>query len=253
MTEPMTTVEEHYENHLGPIYAWMLGDWETALENARTELREMGIGPVESGVAVDLGAGLGLHTLPLTELGYSVLAVDNSDEMLGTLRAAADYEKVHFLLGDLKSFLPYLSEPADVILCMGDTLTHLPSHQTVESLFHSFKTALAPRGRFLATFRDYVSAPLEGIGRFIPVRSDADRILTCFLEYQEDIVMVHDILHIREGTEWKLKVSAYPKIRLDPFWIQEALTGLGLETTLTRGPRGMVRVVAVAQGSGEGK
>lgn len=242
----MSTVTEHYDTHLGPIYAWMLGDWDNALANARTELLEMGLGPVESGVAVDLGAGLGLHTIPLVELGYSVLALDTCVELLDELEERAVEGDIRPIVGDLTAFPQYVSEPVDAILCMGDTLTHLPSHEAVDNLFQNVKAVLAPQGKFLATFRDYVSAPLEGTGRFIPVRSDAERILTCFLEYQEDIVMVHDILHFREGTECKLKISAYPKLRLDPTMVRAKLDGLGLETTVERGPRGMIRVVAKA-------
>ena len=242
----MSTVTEHYDTHLGPIYAWMLGDWATALENARTELREMGLGPVESGVAVDLGAGLGVHTIPLTELGYSVVALDTCVELLDELKSRASSENIRPVVGDLTAFQGHLDESADVILCMGDTLTHLPSHQEIETLFQHVRASLAPNGRFLATFRDYVSAPMEGTARFIPVRSDADRILTCFLEYQQDTVLVHDLLHVRDGSEWKMKVSAYPKLRLDPAWIWEFLEELDMETTVEKGPRGMVRVIAKA-------
>ncbi|MBI2841334.1 MAG: hypothetical protein HYX75_23710 [Acidobacteria bacterium] len=35
----MTTVAQHYDLHLGPIYSWMLGNFDLALEGARTELR----------------------------------------------------------------------------------------------------------------------------------------------------------------------------------------------------------------------
>jgi hypothetical protein len=40
-----------------------------------------------------------------------------------------------------------------------------------------------------------VSVPLIGEQRLIPVRNDETRILTCFLEYEPEAVLVHDILH----------------------------------------------------------
>jgi hypothetical protein len=46
----------------------------------------------------------------------------------------------------------------------------------------------AQGGLFAATFRDYVSAPLQGDARFILVRSDHERLLTCFLEYADTTV-----------------------------------------------------------------
>jgi hypothetical protein len=74
-------------------------------------------------------------------------------------------------------------------------------------------------GAFIVTFRDY-SLALIGEKRFIPVRSDADRMLTCFLEYDDDAVTVHDIPHERDGTAWQQRVSAYsmrPSYRIPAF------------------------------------
>jgi hypothetical protein len=95
----------------------------------------------------------------------------------------------------------------------------------------------------MATFRDY-SSPAKAERRFIPVRSDADRILTCFLEESRDHMDVHDIVHERDGAQWHLKVSSYRKLRLAPTEVARALRAHGLVTELVPGPRGMVRLVA---------
>jgi hypothetical protein len=50
-----------------------------------------------------------------------------------------------------------------------------------------------------------------GQKRFIPVRSDPNRILTCFLEYEDDAVTVCDILHEREETWWHQRLGAFAK------------------------------------------
>ncbi len=57
-----------------------------------------------------------------------------------------------------------------------------------------------------------VAAP-GGLDRFIPLRADADRIMTCFLESNgSESVMVHDLIHVRQGETWTLRKSAYPKL-----------------------------------------
>jgi len=127
---------------------------------------------------------------------------------------------------------------------MGDTLTHLPCLEAVESLLTEVAVALNAAGRFVLTFRDYSSA-LTGDKRFIAVRSDADRILTCFLEYGAELVTVHDLLHERDGIQWKLKVSSYPKLRLAPDWVADKLASHGLQVTRLPGPGGMVCLVAM--------
>jgi hypothetical protein len=127
---------------------------------------------------------------------------------------------------------------------MGDTLTHLESPASVERLLAEIGATLSPGGVFVATFRDYASKTLEGLARFIPVRQDESRILTCFLEYGETTVTVHDLLHERTSAGWTLRVSSYPKLRVSPEWARAALDRLGLAASLEAGPRGMTRLVA---------
>ncbi len=126
---------------------------------------------------------------------------------------------------------------------MGDTLTHLPDRDAALQLFTLAAASLRPGGTFIATFRDYTQA-LVGNGRFIPVKSDADRILTCFLEYAADHVDVHDLLHERNGDAWQLRVSSYRKLRLDPQWVSASLHERGFAVSTEPGPAGMVRVIA---------
>ncbi|MFA6002195.1 MAG: hypothetical protein WC828_08840 [Thermoleophilia bacterium] len=57
---------------------------------------------------------------------------------------------------------------------------------------------------------------------------------------------MHDILHERnESGVWTTSVSVYPKLRLDPAWLEAELKGLGLQTNLMPGPRGMVCLTGV--------
>jgi len=239
----MASAQEHYEHHLGPIYSWMLGGMAAALENARAELRALGFHKRKPGLAMDLGAGPGVYSIPLAELGFSVVALDTCSVLLEELKCQPGGESVQAIHGDLTSFRSHHPEKVDLILCMTDTLTHLPTREAVEMLLQDVRAALKSDGIFVATFRDHVSAPLEGAARFIPVHSDENRILTCFLEYGDETVTVHDIMHVRKGTGWTTEVSAYPKLRLDPAWVEGKMKHLGFDTVLESGNRGMVRIV----------
>lgn len=239
----MATVIEHYEKHLAPVYLWMAGGFDPAVARGQAELDA--VLPLEtSGLnAVDLGAGFGMHAIPLARRGYSVLAIDTSSLLLDELRRQALDLPIRAVVGDLARFDDHLRDGADVVLCMGDTLTHLPDETAVETLFARVCGALRPGGRFVTTFRDYTS-PLPDVKRFIPVRSDADRILTCFLEYGAGHVDVHDVLHERDGGSWRMTVSSYRKLRLSPQWVADALSAAGLASRLEPGPSGMVRAIA---------
>lgn len=236
----MTSVRKHYENHLAPIYLWMAGGIEHALALGASDVAEVLDRP---GYAVDLGAGFGMHSIPLARAGFHVLSVDSSPQLLAELRNHADGLNVVTIEGELQDFAAHMSGPADLILCMGDTLTHLGSTDEVQRLLRTVADSLRPGGQFVATFRDYRALP-AGDARFIPVRSDAHRILTCFLEERAEHVLVHDVIHeLVEGT-WSMKVSSYEKLRLSPSTVKQAAEDAGMRCRIETGPRGMIKVVA---------
>jgi SAM-dependent methyltransferase len=236
----MATVEAHYANHLARIYLWMAGGMEAALQAGAADLAAWLPG---TGVAVDLGAGFGMHSIPLARAGYDVVAIDSSAALLQLLRDHSEGLPIRTVEADLLDFRNLVTGPADLIVCMGDTLTHLQSRDDVDRLCAGIAQSLRPTGTFVATFRDY-STPAVDERRFIPVRSDSDRILTCFLEAANDRINVHDVIHERDQGQWTLKVSSYRKLRLAPAVVETVLKQHGLKVRVEAGPRGMVRIVA---------
>ncbi len=199
----MSTVAEHYAQHLGSIYLWMAGGPEVALQAGGAEIEALNL-PLAQGAAVfDLGAGFGMHSIPLARTGARVTAIDTSAELLHTLADLGGNLPIKPVNDDLLAFQSYITEAPSAILCMGDTITHLPELGAVDRLIASAAAELLPGGLFIASFRDY-SVPFVGDQRFIPVRSDDTRILTCFLEYEPQAVIVHDILHQRTSEGWQV-------------------------------------------------
>jgi 2-polyprenyl-3-methyl-5-hydroxy-6-metoxy-1,4-benzoquinol methylase len=238
------SVANHYEKHLGRIYTWMVGDVDAALSRSDAELDALPLPSKPAGTAVDLGAGFGLHSLPLARRGFKVVAIDSYEPLLQELVSRKGALPIRTVNADLLTFRAHVAEPVDVIVCMGDTLPHLPNLSSVGSLLGDVAASLSPGGLFVATFRDYVSTPLQGDGRFILVRSDEQRILTCFLEYLDTTVTVHDLLHQLEGGSWRLHVSSYAKLRLAPQWVVEQLSSLGLFVHRDTASGGMIRIAA---------
>jgi 2-polyprenyl-3-methyl-5-hydroxy-6-metoxy-1,4-benzoquinol methylase len=247
----VSTVREHYDQLLGPIYAWMLGDTKAALAAARRELGLLELSVLPDGAtrrALDLGTGLGTHAMALAELGYDVVGIDSCAQLVAEARSAVKRaglgDSVRFHDGEITAFRSEHPGPYDVILCMGDTLTHLSSLESVRQLFADCAASLAPGGVFATTFRDYSGEPRQGADRFIPVRSDAQRIFTCFLETHSERVTVHDVLHTLLDGGWQMRVSTYDKLRLDPQWLLRMAQDSGLESALGESPRGMVQLTA---------
>jgi 2-polyprenyl-3-methyl-5-hydroxy-6-metoxy-1,4-benzoquinol methylase len=101
----------------------MLGGFDAAIERGDAEVAALLPGPAHGRLAVDLGAGFGTHSIPLAHRGYSVLAIDSSPYLLEQLKAHAGVLPITAVEDDMLAFRRYLDRPADVVLCMGDTLT----------------------------------------------------------------------------------------------------------------------------------
>jgi len=239
----MSTVSEHYANHLAPVYAWMAGGVDAAFARGKAEIDQICVADKPGLTAVDLGAGFGMHAIPLGQRGYTVTAIDSSKTLLDVLRDHIGDLSIRTVNDDLLKVSDHVDGHVDLILCMGDTLTHLPDLPSVEQLFESARRMLCPDGRLILTFRDY-SRSLKAEQRFIPVRSDKSRVLTCFLEYSTSHVMVHDILHEQRGSSWDLSVSTYQKLRLSPDSLSKALASRDFAVHIEPGASGMVRVIA---------
>jgi 2-polyprenyl-3-methyl-5-hydroxy-6-metoxy-1,4-benzoquinol methylase len=122
----------HYETLLGPIYSWMLGDTQAAFARSTAEIAEMHLPSPTGGLAMDLGAGFGLHAIPMAKAGFSVTAIDSCQVLLDELRSLAGALPIDIVNDDLLNFRSHAKAPLDVVLCAGDTLTHLPSVGSVE-------------------------------------------------------------------------------------------------------------------------
>lgn len=247
----MATVEEHYQQLLAEHYTWMFGSSfdEKVQEQKAAILQALHLqtNQTASGLAIDLGSGSGFQTIALAQLGFSpVIAIDTSGELLNELQSHASGLSVQLKRNDVRDLSKIVpAGQASVVVCMGDTLPHLPSKAEVTVLFSSVFDVLIYGGVFLIAYRDLTSE-LTGTDRFIPVRNDENTILTCFLEYEnEEFVIVHDLVYTRQKAEWTLNKSSYRKLRLGVGWLVEQLTAAGFHIE-SQGPAGRLQQV-VAQ------
>jgi SAM-dependent methyltransferase len=228
-------IKDHYDQFLADHYEWMFGaSFESKVEEQRDLLAALA-GPSQSReLAIDLGCGPGYQSFALNDLGYRVLGIDLSEKLIADFTARIGQREITPKLADLMD-VGKLAAPgsASVVVCMGDTLTHLASKGQAAALFVEVRRALAPGGRFVLNWRDLASNELQGLDRFIAVRSDSERVMVCCLEYETDTVIVNDLVHLRDSKgAWMLHKSAYRKLRLSQSWVRDAVSraGLAVET-----------------------
>lgn len=240
----MNTPQAHYDQLLGPLYTWMAGGFDAAAARNRQLFESLGIVSWPKGLAVDLGCGSGFQSLPLAEARFRVLALDICEPLLTELRSRDGNLPIRTVCDDLSNFRNHLDVAPTLIVCMGDTLTHLPSIDAVAQLFADAARALAPNGRIVLTFRDLATNELNGSQRFIPVRSEPDRIFTCFLDYRSGHVEVNDLLYVRSGDAWKFTSSSYLKLRIGAATTSQLLRDVGFSVEYSSTEQGLVRIVA---------
>jgi 2-polyprenyl-3-methyl-5-hydroxy-6-metoxy-1,4-benzoquinol methylase len=220
------SVKEHYDTHLGNFYSWMTGDFEEKKNDFLSFCEKSGIKPFASKNALDLGAGNGIQSIALAELDFHVKAIDFNQQLLTELRYRKNELPVEIIQEDIRAVSAYGDCKPELIICCGDTLSHLNSMEEISRLIKDSFTILIPEGKLILSFRDY-SAELKDSSRFIPVKINADRILTCFLEYFPDKVRVTDILHEKEDGNWQQKISSYEKVRVSENTVLNILQDTG--------------------------
>ncbi|MFA4860742.1 MAG: class I SAM-dependent methyltransferase [Methanoregula sp.] len=244
MTEdPPNGTQSHYDRFLAEQYLWMSGGFDHNLRKNRHFFASHHLVPQSTHTAIDLGAGCGFQAIPLAEAGFSVIAVDFCRPLLAELRARAGTLPINCIAADIFDFMAWTSRHPELIVCMGDTLTHLPDLDAVRHLIRQCHDELGPGGKLVLTLRNYSMEP-EGSVVVIPVRRDADRIFLCRLEYDKRTISVTDILVSRKTGQWERTASDYTKLRVAPDDLVLMVADAGFGIVFFESEDGLITIIA---------
>ncbi len=235
--------KEHYEKHLADLYSWMIGDLESKSMDFKKFLQSNGIEPGKTRTALDLGAGNGIQSIALKDLGFEVTAVDFNEKLLNELKANSNSDGIKTQLADITSVSEFDKLKPELIICCGDTITHIDSKRQIEKFISDATKILEINGHLILTFRDY-SCELDDQERFILVKSTNEKILTCILEYQPEKIKVSDLLHEKINGQWTQKVSTYEKVRITLLEIVQMLEKNGMKIGLNEPVNRMQTLIA---------
>ena len=231
MTDPAPPVAAHYDALLAERYTWMMGGASACHSSAKALLDATGVASNPGDIALDLGAGGGYHARTLAERGFEVIAVDTSAGMLHELSefcAGFGVTPLQVDLLDDRAYSRY--SPFALILCVGDTLTHLATHQDMNRLIEQSANLLSTGGKLVLQFRE-PPADMSPQSSVFTTRSERDRIMECVLHFWPDRVWVTDVVHEWSGGTWRSMRSTYPKLRLTVDEVIESarVAGLGVQ------------------------
>ena len=116
---------------------------------------------------LDVGCGTGNLALRLAEAGAFATGIDLDDQMLSLARHKGELEKrVEFVKLDmlhLQRVILHVSQ--DAVVCLGNTLVHLPSPGKILSFFNQVSRVIKPGGKLLFQIINYDYVLDEGLDR----------------------------------------------------------------------------------------
>ncbi len=244
----MTSVRDHYEGLLAEHYSRMFGDFEAKVAEQRALLERLGVGATHrAATAVDLGCGSGFQSIALARLGFQVIAIDFSQRLLAELRERARGLPVEMIAGDIRDVSRLVPKQVELVVCMGDTLSHLEREADLTRVFEGVAMRLAAGGRLVLTFRD-LSGELRELDRVIPLHATDGLVMTCFLEYEPSTVKVHDLIWVRQEDGWRFRKGVYRKLRLAADAVSQSLERAAFTVARHQAPAGMVALVGTLIG-----
>jgi SAM-dependent methyltransferase len=235
-------VHGHYEDILSLHYSRLFGDFAAKVAEQRALLERLVVAAGAGALAVDLGCGSGFQSLALAAMGFRVRAVDLSPRLLAELAGRAAGLPVETVEGDLRSAAALVPPGATLVVCMGDTISHLPRETDLDDVFTGVAGRLAAGGRLILAFRD-LSTEARELDRFIPVCALDDLVVTCFLEYEPRTVKVHDLVWTRQAGSWRFQRGMYRKLRLAPSAVGARLERAGFRVASDAAPGGLAVLV----------
>jgi SAM-dependent methyltransferase len=246
LTAHTASVRDHYDTVLAEHYSRMFGDFEAKVAEQRALLERLGVTAIPgTAAAVDLGCGSGFQSIALVRLGFRVTAIDFSQRLLAELRDRARGLPVEAIAGDIRDVARLAPTAVGLVVCMGDTLSHLEREADLTRVFDGVAERLAVGGWLVLTFRD-LSGDLRDLDRVIPLYASDELVMTCFLEYEPSTVKVHDLIWVRQPDGWRFRKGAYRKLRLAPEAVTLRLERAGFTVERHQAPAGMVALVGVS-------
>ena len=116
-------------------------DWTVFIKD---KLSENGI---EDGLICDLGCGSGIITTGLSDMGFDMIGIDSSYEMLNEAQDKKEGRDILYLCQDIRKFELYGTVKGIIATC--DVLNYITKPEDLEEIFRLVNNYLDPGGMFI--------------------------------------------------------------------------------------------------------
>jgi len=188
---------------------------------------------------LDVGCATGHHAAHFARLGLEVVGADPSAELLRIARERFDSVLgLSFIAAGLGELGESVVGQFDVVICLGNTLPHVPDEAALRSALVDVAAVLRPGGRLVIQQLNY-DRILATRQRYLGVgsRDDASRELVFFRFYDFPASGGEDTLVFNVATferpsrgEWRYRVDATTLLPITVGQVTSALSAAGLES-----------------------
>ncbi len=169
---------------------------------------------------VDAGCGSGHFAIAAANLGCQTLGIDLSNDMLDIARRTADARstKVQWRQGSLTQTDTLVNEPADLLLCMGNTLPHVLEHEEFKKTCRAFFNAVRPGGRAVIHLLNYEQL-MAARERIVDIDRNGNLEFVRFYDYWAPNLVNFNLLTI----DWSETPPKHTlnSVELHPYRLQE--------------------------------
>jgi ubiquinone/menaquinone biosynthesis C-methylase UbiE len=141
---------------------------------------------------LDAGCGTGLTTRLFGSMGVDAMGVDSSIEMIKLAEESSrkDHSGVQFLNSQFESLPKELNTSFDLVVCIGNSISGVPTDASLDRTFRSFRRALKPSGWLvLQMLNPAVIKQGETFG--VKVSRSGDRLYHRYATRPDDRVFLH--------------------------------------------------------------
>jgi len=201
----------------------VLSDTDGRLEREGPLLREC-LHKASGTRVVDLACGTGLHALFFAELGADLTALDASAGMIAHAKRHRPHARIQYDVGDMRELR---GGPWDLALCLGNSLSLMPSVAELAQVVGRVAAALSPGGLFLVQILNYLAGPAQRPQHRVERKPVGDR----------DIVAVKSLVPYERRTLLTLSFFALRDEEWESVSETAVLTHFGLEDVAASGER----------------
>jgi glycine/sarcosine N-methyltransferase len=191
---------------------------------------------------LDLGAGTGRHSLALAQEGFEVVGVEPFPPFLKIARIQAQIlqekliaesrkPKIEFIPAEFSNLLKKVKKRFDALICLGNTLAHLPNLSALKKSCRDFFNLLLTKGIVVIQIIDAEAIPLNEY-KYMPVRNWEEQgkekiILRKYTRIAQDSFALSAIKLEKEMNGWKLEETSQKLLAINKKELTQALKQAG--------------------------